>query len=132
MRMLLVYSMVILVSCMPVPFSSPYIPKIHRDYFDLPLQERRSIFPTYPIEKQYQIYIEGTKTHHPDGWHPYVIAERGSSAAPFLLDKHKSTDNMNEKFAITRVFEIMEKKGYYYPSKEEERIIQMLSEPITK
>jgi len=93
------------------------------DYFDLPLNKMEGEYRTFSLEKQYQIYLDGLNMHPPYLFHANIIAEKGKGAVAFLLEKHKSAKNTDEKFAIAKIFEIMEDNGYYHPTKEEERIV---------
>lgn len=61
-----------------------------QSFFDMPQEQRNSVFREYPIEKQLEIYHCGMGWEPPYTEYAYEIAAGGERNIPFLLERLKA------------------------------------------
>jgi hypothetical protein len=96
----------------------------HRRFFNLLPEEQHIVFQTFPIARQFDVYIVSmTMKEPPDPGFAADIASRRSPAVPFLLKKlrqenypeygtsSEKTDEIKEK--IIFIFRMMSRYGYH-------------------
>jgi hypothetical protein len=88
------------------------MPKECQEFFDVPLDQRGSLISTYPLDKQLRINRCGLDRRPPDRYLTRYIAENGSVAIPFLLEKLESEKDELSQYGIVEIFEAMSAKGF--------------------
>ena len=75
------------------------------------LEEAEAKFKTYPREKQLELYFCGMKVEPPELWPAVAIADEGAQVIPFLLDRLKTENELNQ-YNIIYIFEFLAMKGH--------------------
>jgi hypothetical protein len=112
----------------------------YQEFFDKPLYKQHVAFQTYPVEKQFDIYIVAmTMRQPPDTGFAIDIAKKGGVAVPFLIKKlsqenypgyrnNASTrENIKEKTIF--IFRMMSRYNYY-DVKRDKQTIEMIRNEI--
>jgi hypothetical protein len=103
-------------------------PAICRQYYAVPAVQQESLFKSYPIEKQFEIYECGMKREPPDMGLALYIADGGEKAIPFLLNKLVNADGESAQSYVIDIFEAMSRRGFLRNHPEViDRITQVVS-----
>ncbi len=80
------------------------VPPEYSAFFKLDWEQQREQARTFPIEKQIDFYLAGKKyVHPPSSTLLYVIAERGKSAVPDVLNRMESEQSDAAKLYLLEV-----------------------------
>jgi hypothetical protein len=105
----------------------------HKEFFDLSREKQHAKFKTYPIEKQFDIYIMAMTAIQPrDTDFAIYIARKGHGAVPFLVEKLRQKkypgfrDNASTREDIKEktifLFRMMSRYNYYAVKNDEAAI----------
>lgn len=109
----------IAVVAMALLLSSCYgCPSLHsrecRSFFDMPREQRNSLFRTYPIEKQIKLYHCGMGWEPPYTEYAYEIAKGGERNIPFLLERLRTERSQLHQTDIIYIFRAMSVLGHLH------------------
>lgn len=83
-------------------------------FFDADLSTRMRTMETYPLERQWELYLFGhQKLHPPDLALAGPIAKQGKAAADYILGRLSTTKNDLDHVSALWVFELMRRRGYF-------------------
>lgn len=103
------------------------VPPEYETFLELPSNQQRDELRKFPPEKQLEYYFAGLKYMHPGNKGlADVIAERGKSALPFLIDRLRKEKSERNKAEIIFIFEVMHVS--YYNLKDEGEVLSLLEE----
>jgi hypothetical protein len=81
------------------------------DVIDVPREQGYAKFETYPIEKQLDVYLCAMNVEPPDLGLADLIAKRGESAIPIVLQKLKTAKREIDQEDIIYLLEVMSDRG---------------------
>ena len=82
-----------------------------RAFFSMPASQREKEFRAYDLEKQLDLYRCGMNRRPPASSLSILIAEKGESLIPTLLQKLEIEKDELFQYAIIDIFEVMSVKG---------------------
>jgi|SRR6267142_116746 len=82
-----------------------------KDVIDLPREQGYATFETYTIEKQLDVYLCAMNIEPPDLGLADLIAKRGESAIPSVLERLRTTRREIDQEDIIYLFEVMSSRG---------------------
>lgn len=83
-------------------------------FFDLDVKSRREAMRTYPLERQWTLYLYDHQRMHPgDLALAEPIAARGEPAARYIVERLAETTNDFDHPAALWVFGTMQRRGYF-------------------
>ena len=83
-----------------------------KSFFSLPAKEKERLFPTFELDKQLALYRCGMDRRPPSTTWSLLIADRGESIVPILLEKLEKEPDEQFQYGIIGIFEVMSVKGY--------------------
>ena len=86
-------------------------PQECRDVIDVPREQGYAKFETYPIEKQLDVYLCAMHVEPPDMGLADLIAKRGESATPIVVQKLKTADREIDQEDLIYLLEVMSDRG---------------------
>ena len=105
---------ILLLGCLSGTDCVPEMPKECRQYmpfFYLSSEQRKSEFKSYPMQKQYDIYLCGMYRHPPHLELANYMANSDEAVIPFLIEKLKVENNENTQRDIIYIFKVMSERS---------------------
>jgi hypothetical protein len=103
------------------------IPNEYREFENLSLEQQHEQFRTFPIEKQFDIYMYHMKCiHPPDTEFTNDIAARGDEAVPFLMEKLTEAQSERDQIYIIGILRTMSILRYADLRKNPENVDQLV------
>jgi len=86
-------------------------PQECRDVIDVPREQGYTKFRGYPLDKQLDVYLCAMHVEPPDMGLADLIAERGDSAIPTVVEKLKTAEREIDQEDLIYLLEVMSDRG---------------------
>lgn len=89
-------------------------PAVCREFHNLSGQQQEKDFPTFPVEKQLEIYRCEMQMKPPASSWAYEIAKGGGKIIPIVLEKLKIEKEETRQNDLIYLFQVMSEEGYLH------------------
>lgn len=105
------------------------MPPMCREFYDLPAPQQEKQFPTYPLEKQLDIYRCEMRRKPPVLGRAYDIASGGEKNIPVLLEQLRAEKDEIIQGDFIYIFQIMSREGYL---RDKQEVVEQIKRVVSQ